>query len=239
MNTQSNFEKFIKDFPEYKTGKIKGTISVFLNIYYREFIFSLLQQGFTVKMVYLRLLKNEPSLDPYLNFNTLRSWVRKNIKNGDLNKEEFSTDSSNLSIKNSPLEENLTLKRLESVSATENLIRTTFDSESRVTVPNRKQIPSPQAPIIPANKEILKEITGYDLNEFYVDSNGYLFDGFSSDSIANLVPVPDQFQILAQQDGIKKHYFLYKKQTVDSKTILTFIKEKIRTGTLFFTFRKL
>ena len=235
---QCNFKEFINDFSESHSGKIKGAISVYLKINYLTFISSLLQQGYTVKMVYLRILKNEPPLEPYLKFNTLRSWVRKNIKKTD-QAFKFNTDSSNLVLNKNNIEEHLTLKEKSSVIFPETSQRNTFNSEVKETTPRDKHIPSPQEPITTASKEALKELTGYDLDAFYVDSNGFLFDGFSSDSITNLVPVPNQFQILAQQDGIKKHYFLYKDQTIDSKTILQFIKEKIRTGTLSFTFRKL
>lgn len=239
MRAQSNFEKYIKDFPEYGTRKIKGAISVYLKIYYRPFIADLLQQGYTEKMAFLMLLKKEPSLSPFLKYNTYRSFVRKNIKKGELKADKFNKDSSNLYLNNLNIEEHLTLKEKSSVIFPEASQRTTFNSEVKKTAPRNKLIPSPQEPISPASKEALKELTGYDLDGFFVDSNGFLFDGFSSDSITNLAPVPNQFQILAQQDGIKKHYFLYKDQTIDSKTILQFIKEKIRTGTLSFTFRKL
>lgn len=224
-----DFASFSKRFAVKTTApKVKGITKVYLNKH-KTLIESLVSKGYTDRMIFLRFNPDDSSTG--INFNTTRSWIQKNIKKGKIKalkvelKSEISSGGQEF---------------LQGTHST-NLVtkQSNQDLRSQTKVQNQSlgtQIPRPQLPLKPADKQLLLDTYGVEVDDFFLDSNGVLFDGYSAESEADLAPIPKQFQILAQQEGLKKHFFWFRNQTIDSSNLISFIKEKINSGTLHFTY---
>lgn len=224
-----DFASFSKRFAVKTTApKVKGITKVFLNKH-KNLIESLVTKGYTDRMIFLTLTQDDPSID--INFNTTRSWIQKNIKKGKIKAFKVECKSEISSGDQDVLIEPHTTNFMTKQSNQDLKSQTKGQIQSLGT-----QIPRPQLPLKPADKQLLMDTYGVEVDDFYFDCNGVLFDGYSAESDVDLAPIPKQFQILAQQEGLRKHYFLFRNQTIDSSNLISFIKEKISSGTLHFTY---
>ena len=233
-----SYNNFKASFFNNDGKKQKGLMSCYLSIYFTQLVAEMISQHFTERMIYTAILNIDESLREVLNFNTFRSWLRKNFKKGKI-EAQCTKNIINMDEESSEDQFHVNQKSCNQVHSSSDFFSSTWSLTKKNNQSERdKYIPRPILPIRLVDKTSLKEIFGYDLDNFYIDSNGILFDGFSSDIENDLVPIPHQFQVLPQQDGIQKHYFLYLNENVDSKNLLNFLISKYRNGTLSFTYFK-
>lgn len=235
---KSSYNNFKASFFNNDGKKQKGLISCYLGIYFSQLVAEMISQHYTERMIYTAILNMDESLRCALKFNTFRSWIRKKFKKGRI---EAQYNGNKVNWNENSTEDQTEVKQIvrNQVHSSSTLFTSTRPSSQTNNLSERdKYIPRPLLPIRLADKTLLMEIFGYDLDNFYIDANGILFDGYSSDKENDLVPIPCQFQILPQQDGIKKHYFIYLNENVDSKNLLNFLISKYRNGTLSFTYFK-
>lgn len=253
INNINDFSKFMKIYRldvGISPKDMKSLVRTYLKNYLIAQIKEMVVQDFTLPMMFKSITQNDKTLASHLNINTFKSWVRKNIHKDALkaqaqllamkaesNKTGSDQQRHNVGETNVIVNSGESVRKKElDTPCNESLSHVSY---AKVSCYKNKASKNKNASLlIPKPKLPLREMTpdeciDYFGNQFYnikVDSNNFIFDGYSSEDESSLVPIPSGYEILPEQDGLNMHFFTFEKATISSKKLRTFLETRIANG---------
>lgn len=251
--TINDFSKFIKIYhldEGISSKEMKSFVRTYLKNYLIAQIKDMVIQDFTLQMMFKSITQNDKALASHLNINTFKSWVRKNIHKDALkaqaqllarktesNKTGSATQSHHIGETNIVVNSGESVKEkepeapyIESLSHVSYAKASCYKNKACKNKDASLLIPKPKLPLREMTPD---ECNDYFGNQFYnikVDSNNFIFDGYSSKDESSLVPIPSGYEILPEQDGLNMHFFTFEKATIISKNLRTFLETRIANG---------
>ena len=254
INNINDFSKFMKIYrldEGISSKEMKSFVRTYLKNYLITQIKDMVVQDFTLPMMFKSITKNDKVLASHLNINTFKSWVRKNIHKDALKAEATqpqnlkTTTHSDYSERHLPNTNNGGVNTTERPQYTElpknhhtDEVVTKFSyvsassyrenlNSTNVTL---AQIPRPELPLRELSAEECKKYFNGVYTKIMVDANGCIFDGYSADDEKLLLPILEGYKLQPEQAGLAQHIFKFKNNTITSKTLEAFMKERISNG---------
>lgn len=232
--------------------EMKSFVRCYLKNQLKPQIEDMVIKGFTLQMMFKSITQNDETLGKHMNFNTFRSWVRTNIKKGEV--KALIAQARFLEMKDESLKSGAAIQRHKDEETfvansdeasiqkktkapdEEILSPVSYATTSRYKSQNNKSkvtsllIPKPKLPLREMTSEECTDYFGNNFSNIMVDSNNFIFDGYSSNDESSLVPIPSGYEVLPEQDGLNTHYFTSENTTISSKNLRSFLETRIANG---------
>lgn len=254
INNINDFSKFMKMYrldEGTSLKEMKSFVRTYLKNYLIAQIKDMVIQDFTLSMMFKSITKNDKTLASYLNLNTFKSWVRKNIHKDALKaqttqpqnlKTTTHSDYSEINLPNTNKGGVNTTERPQYTELTKNhrtdevatkfsyVSASSYKENLNSTNVTLAQIPRPVLPLRELSAEECKKYFDGVYSKIMVDANGCIFDGYSADNENLLLPILEGYKLQPEQAGLAQHIFKFKNDTITSKNLESFMKERISNG---------